>query len=88
MTVNAPAARRYAGIKALSSALLDHQEEGKLTTDDREAIAADVRQLAKLGRSARWLDAVEGWARLIESEEHSLYWAVVQGSIWTAREAE
>jgi hypothetical protein len=48
-----------------------------------EAIAAEIRQLAPLGRSEKWLDNVEGYARFVESEgPDRIGYSYLQGSVY------
>lgn len=85
--------RRYAGLKAVSTLTIETVKcadgegfENKFLLT-REEIAAAIRELAKLGRTDRWLNAVEGWAVMVETED-SLEWAFLQGSIWTGYAAD
>src|SRR5262245_11143378 len=57
-------------------------QPGGTVLDDNTvtAIAAAIRDLAQYGRSPKWVKAVEGYARLVETERNP--WAVAQGMIW------
>lgn len=63
-------------------------------------IAGNIRKLAALGRTARWADAVEGWAVMVERGPHAaavvtpeadprwyLRWAFLQGAIYAGHAA-
>jgi hypothetical protein len=57
---------------------------------DRAAVAAAIRELAPLGRTERWADAVSAWAREVEgsSTEEMFKWAFDQFGIWACYAAE
>ena len=84
--------KRYAGIKGVGERTIktvadaDGVRNEWLTTD-RAEIATMIRELASLGRTARWADAVEGWAVAVETES-SLEWAFLQFSVWASYAAE
>lgn len=49
-------------------------------------IAADIRRLHTLGRTQRWLDAIENWAEVVESapDDTKFEWAVLQYAIFAS----
>jgi hypothetical protein len=47
------------------------------------SIAAEIRKLAPLGRSERWTDAVESYARFVETDGRTSF-AYLQGSVYFA----
>jgi hypothetical protein len=86
--MNKAAEKRYAGIKAVSDVVADGR--GNLVMTEPSEIAALIRDLAPLGRTDRWKDAIEAWASLVEDQEDEkgLRWAFFQGGIWAGHEAE
>lgn len=80
--------KRYAGIKGVGErALYTDADAGNLFLANRATIAGWIRELAPLGRTERWNNAVEGWAHAVETEE-SLEWAFLQYSVWATHAAE
>jgi len=82
--------RRFDAIKSVSDRVfrvIPGTAEGEWLTTDREAIATMIREIARLGRTTRWAEAVEGWAQAVEKEE-SLEWAFFQFSVWACYAAE
>lgn len=64
----------------------------ELTGDEihakRDVIAASIRELSTLGRTAAWKDRVEGWAKLVETCDPSNAWYyLVQWAILTGHSA-
>lgn len=51
-------------------------------TTDRTEIAELIRALSELGRAEAWKSAIEGWAVMVENENHPLDWAFFQGSVY------
>lgn len=89
--------RRFAGIKSVNDRVIrtdrEVNSEGYTVavnvwlTEDREEIATMIRELAKLGRTDRWVASVEAWAVAVETET-SLEWAFLQFSVWTCHAAD
>lgn len=51
--------------------------------DDKNAkIAARIRELSGVIRSAKWNDAVEGYAQFVEAHPDATQWAYFQGSVY------
>ena len=46
-------------------------------------MAASIRKLAQLGRTARWQTAIESWALMVLAQQdlHGIRWAIIQGCI-------
>lgn len=51
--------------------------------------AAIIRPLAQLGRTDRWHNAIERWARMCEesTNDQALCWAIKQGAIFACHAA-
>lgn len=88
------AAKRYAAINGLTETYCDYicneydaENIGEVVVQDRAEyldahryeIAADIRALATLGRTAHWKKAIEAWAVKMETIDFvSLHWAFFQ----------
>lgn len=57
---------------------------GIVLSDDREEVAERIRKMSSIIKSAKWRDAVESYAAMVEDEENPLQWAYIQGSIYFA----
>lgn len=94
--MSAAVARRLAAINTVATATREAEitEEGPVVTwhvthANREALAADLRDLAPLGRTDRWQAAVESWAAAVEeSTPETFRWAFDQHGVWACYAAE
>jgi hypothetical protein len=86
--------KRYSAINAVSTRVVT-VKPGGLGTDwhsrNRQEVAGFIRELSKLGRTERWKAQIEGWARMVETEESDKdfsEWAFFQGGIWASYAAD
>lgn len=61
----------------------------RLTSDShvamtRSDLAAHIRSISPAVNSAKWRNAVEDYAALVEDTDNDLDWAYGQGSVWFA----
>lgn len=73
--------KKLAAVKAMHDEVTPG---GRMTMAHREDVATRIRQLLPLVRSAKWMQAVEDYAELVEDESNPLEWAYLQGSVWFA----
>jgi hypothetical protein len=87
-------ARRYDALSAVCDATRQYDPEVGATVwfktlEDQDALAADIRALAPLGRTARWTEAIEAWAVQVETADAARFqWAFDQFGVWAAYAAE
>jgi hypothetical protein len=85
--------RRTAAVQAVHAEVLGadvSQWDGKLHRTVPQ-IAELIRGLEHLGPRGRWLEACEGWARMVEAPENRTehaYWAYVQGSVYFGHDTD
>lgn len=60
----------------------NHEINPIIDTISREDLAAKIRELVPVVRSAKWRDAVEAYAELVEDVENPTHWAYFQGGVW------
>lgn len=72
--------RRHANIRSTVAAQLDtnHLVRSDATRDD---VAVAIRALTDLGRTGRWINAIDTWACMVLDEDNDLHWALLQGSV-------
>ena len=75
------AAARHAAVMSVYDKINATYVDHKLTMP-RADVAAEIRTLAGLSKSPRWIAAVEQYAILVEDTDNSLPWAYMQGSVW------
>lgn len=86
--------RRFAAIGGIVAAHLNESNGYTLSPDlDRDALARDIRDLARLGRTDRWRATVERWALMVSDDQSRTdlghaRWALVQGSTYAGWDAE
>jgi hypothetical protein len=51
------------------------------TSESRAKIAGFIRRLSTMGRTDRWRNAIESWARVVE-DESDFQWGFMQYSIY------
>lgn len=73
-------ARKLTAVHAFY-ATVQKDERGSVTST-REQVVEGIRALSGVVNSAKWRNAVEDYAALVEDTEHTLDWAYGQGSIW------
>lgn len=81
MTAQGTWDRKVAAIAKLNE---DMCPLGVVLSDDREEVAERIRMMGSVVKSAKWRDAVESYAAMVEDEENPLQWAYVQGSVYFA----
>lgn len=87
MANNGAKNRRYEAIGMLVELYLPSDNGDapyEMNCNDTAAIAANIRKLAQLGRTDRWLGRIEQWARMVESsaDARDLRWAFLQGLVY------
>jgi hypothetical protein len=82
-----PADYRMEAVKAMHARITDNETHQIRDEYDAPRIAAEIRKLATLGQSPKWHNAVESYARMIETNVDRLLWAYQQGSVYFAYEA-
>lgn len=82
--------RRHEAIQAfVNSVVTTDRETGVATwhTTDRIEVAAKLRDMQLLGRTARWRECCVSVADMVEDQDNPFDWAVLQGSIWLGHAA-
>lgn len=82
--MNAAVTRRIEGIRNVNSTTVTTDDDGNTYHGTRTEIAARIREIAKLGRTDRWRNAVEAWALMIEDDSQPLEWAFLQYGVYAA----
>ncbi len=86
VTTSNASVRRNAAIRDLVDSVLNAENAYTLSPGvDVDKLAADIRELARLGRTAHWREEVENWADLVTMYESRtdlsyLRWAFLTGS--------
>jgi hypothetical protein len=75
--------RRIEAITAVNECFRDTHNQQVPTG----AVVVAIRKLAPLGRTERWKQAVDDWARLVEEHPENRRWACYVGAIFTAHRA-
>lgn len=84
---SAAAEKRGEAIKSIGDKWVGKIEVIRVRPADLKELTDEIRALAPLGRTAKFKQAVEFWACLIEDETNPPSWALLQGQIWTAMDA-
>jgi len=50
----------------------------------REEVATAISELASLGKSEKWQDAIIAWAKAVRNEDNDITWAFSQYSVYAA----
>jgi len=82
--MNKATEKRIAGIRAVNDATVTTDANGNTFHGTRTEIAARIREIASLGRTDRWRNAVEAWALMIEDDSQPLEWAFLQYGVYAA----
>lgn len=78
--------RRTAAIADIIARFLN--EKHMLRQDiARTDITAAIQALKPLGRTARWTDALNGWAAMVDQHPLDMDWALLQGQIFALHAA-
>jgi hypothetical protein len=80
--VSTPTERRIAAVDALVTRHLGSPWSGAIGDDQREQVAAEIEQLAVLGRTERWKDAITTWAAVVRERQDATH-ALIQWAIFT-----
>lgn len=91
--------RRYAALKTVSKSIVwqetflrdgEFHLENVWTEETHTAVAERIRELAKLGRTERWVTAIEDWAVAVETADspETFQWAALQYGVWASHAAE
>lgn len=77
----AAAERRLKAIRDLTDIYVDGM--GQLTPKATTGrVISDIDRLRHLGRTDRWLAALDKWERMVREHPEDLDWAVLQGAIY------
>jgi hypothetical protein len=74
---------RHAALHVVYDKINATFENGEITML-RAEVAVVIRTLLGMSRSARWDEAIEDYAKLVEDPQNNVTWAVGQGSVWLA----
>lgn len=79
--------RRYAKMNDVFQSIMN--TEGVMVITDKAQIAQMIRELKAFGKTERWVGRVEQWAGMVEeaTDEKSLRWGFLQGSIYASHAA-
>lgn len=70
---------RFDAIRDLIKDATDDNYEVLMTKED---LVLRIVELRYLGKTARWLDTIDGWVRMIEHTPDDINWAFHQGAIY------
>lgn len=94
MTQTRAQARRFAAMQEISQTFLPESNRYMpLPGTTGEAVAKEIEELASLGRTERWKEAIAQWADMVRKADDPnletplgrdsyLQWAIVQGSTY------